>query len=146
MDPSLCNYVLNELLPEEQAHVLMAIAELLKLSGKAYFTVRRDIQRNGFWIHTKLGVEVDLSNVFLPDRIVHRTEHCEIYEYQHFNQISKIVENTCPLCAPDIEREMVTESTTVYAMFDKYPATEGHTLIIPKQHVVRHSRKEQHHN
>ncbi|CAN5327851.1 hypothetical protein BH23BAC3_BH23BAC3_23080 [soil metagenome] len=39
-DTILCQYVLNVLLPEEQADLLMAVSELLKLSGRAYFTVR----------------------------------------------------------------------------------------------------------
>ncbi|MCA9982497.1 MAG: methyltransferase domain-containing protein, partial [Anaerolineales bacterium] len=40
-DTIMCHYVLNVLLPEEQAYVLMAISELLKPSGRAFFTVRR---------------------------------------------------------------------------------------------------------
>ena len=134
-DTILCNYVLNVLLPEEQVQVLMVVAELLKPTGKAYFAVRRDIQRSGFRTHTKLGVEVYQCNVTLPYKSILKAEHCEIYEYQHFNHIKKVVQSNCPFCAPDIERELVTESATVYAMFDKYPVTQGHTLIIPKQHV-----------
>ena len=34
-DTILCHYVLNVLLPEEQIQVLMAVAELLKPSGRA---------------------------------------------------------------------------------------------------------------
>ncbi|TNF41427.1 MAG: methyltransferase domain-containing protein, partial [Cytophagales bacterium] len=36
-DTILCFYVLNVLLPEEQALVLMEVSSLLKPSGKAYF-------------------------------------------------------------------------------------------------------------
>ena len=135
-DTILCNYVLNVLLPEEQVQVLMAVAELLKPDGKAYFTVRRDIQRNGFRQHTKLGVEVYQCNVALPYKSILRVEHCEIYEYQHFNRIKKADHNNCPFCTPDLERELVTESATVYAILDKYPVAQGHTLIIPKQHLA----------
>ena len=42
-DTILCFYVLNVLLPEEQAEVLMNVSNLLKPNGKAYFAVRRDI-------------------------------------------------------------------------------------------------------
>jgi len=116
--------------------VLMAVAELLKPTGKAYFAVRRDITRGGFRKHTKLNVDVYQCNVILPYKSVLKTEHCEVYEYQHFNQVKKSGENTCLFCAPDQDRKLVTESATVYAMFDKFPVTKGHTLIIPKQHIA----------
>jgi ATP adenylyltransferase len=137
-DTILCNYVLNVLLPEEQAQVLMAVAELIKPTGKAYFAVRRDIQRSGFRTNTKLGIEVYQCHVTLPYKSILKTEHCEIYEYQHFNQINKNKQSNCPFCAPGTEHELLTESATVYAMFDKYPITQGHTLIIPKQHVANY--------
>ncbi|MEO8399692.1 MAG: methyltransferase domain-containing protein [Ignavibacteriaceae bacterium] len=47
-DTIICFYVLNVLLPDEQSHVLMSLSELLKLGGKAYFAVRRDIKGTGF--------------------------------------------------------------------------------------------------
>ena len=39
----------------------------------------------------------------------------------------------CPFCRPD--REIILESESAYAMFDKFPVTKGHMLIIPKVHV-----------
>jgi len=136
-DTILCTYVLNVLLPEEQAQVLMAVAELLKPTGKAYFTVRRDVKRNGFRTHTKLGVQVYQCNVVLPYRSVLKTKFCEIYEYQHFNQIQNLPNpSACPFCAPSQEVELITESATAYALFDKYPVSPGHALIIPKQHIA----------
>jgi len=135
-DTILCNYVLNVLLPEEQVQVLMAVAELLNPTGKAYFAVRRDITRSGFRKHTKLEVDVYQCNVILPYKSILITEHCEVYEYQHFSQIKKSAQNGCLFCAPDQDRELVTESATVYAILDKFPVSKGHTLIIPKQHVT----------
>lgn len=140
-DTILCTYVLNVLLPEEQAHVLMAISELLQPGGKAYFTVRRDLQREGFRIHVKHNVPTYQCNVKLPYRSLLRTEHCEIYEYQHYNGrcIARVPHpggGDCPFCAPDPERELLTESATVFAMLDKFPASPGHALIIPKKHIA----------
>jgi len=135
-DTILCHYVLNVLLPEEQAHVLMAVSELLKPVGRAYFTVRRDIKRNGFRTHIKHKCPVYQCNVFLPYKSVLTTKHCEVYEYRHYNQLSHKTKNNCPFCAPVSNQELVTESATVYAMFDKYPVSAGHTLVIPKQHVA----------
>ena len=50
-DTIVCFYVLNVLMQEEQAIVLMEISQLLKPTGKAYFAVRRDLQQEGFRIH-----------------------------------------------------------------------------------------------
>jgi len=40
----------------------------------------------------------------------------------------------CPFCHPDLQRELIVESATAYAIFDKYPVSNGHALIIPKKH------------
>ena len=133
-DTILCNYVLNILLPEEQPYVLMAVSELLKPTGKAYVSVRRDIKQSGFRTHLKHGCQVYQCNVVLPYSSIIKAEHCEIYEYRHFNQLKRAEE--CPFCAPDSTRELITESAMIYAMSDKYPVNPGHTLIIPKHHVA----------
>jgi len=41
-DSIICFYVLNVLLPEEQATVLMELSSLIKPTGKVYIAVRRD--------------------------------------------------------------------------------------------------------
>lgn len=134
-DTILCHYVLNVLLPEEQVAVLMAVSELLEPGGKAYFTVRRDIKRNGFRVHAKHNQKVYQCNVVLPFKSLVQAEHCEVYEYQHFNQIPRPNRAECPFCHPDPERELLSESATVYALLDRYPVSPGHALIIPKQHM-----------
>lgn len=133
-DTILCNYVLNVLLPEEQSAVLMCIAELLKPTGKAYFTVRRDITQNGFRYNPKREVSVYQCNVTLPYKSIYKTEHCEIYQYQPYHQL-KHNDSDCPFCNPDSERMLISEIATAYAIFDKYPISEGHALIIPKRHI-----------
>ena len=50
-DTIICFYVLNVLLPQEQATVINEISKLLKVGGKAYFAVRRDIDKPGFRFH-----------------------------------------------------------------------------------------------
>ncbi|MFN4294804.1 MAG: bifunctional class I SAM-dependent methyltransferase/HIT family protein [Thermoflexales bacterium] len=135
-DTILCLYVLNVLLPEEQAHALMAVAELLQPTGRAYFAVRRDIGRDGFRTHFKYKVDVYQCNVKLPFLSILRTRGAEIYEYRHYNQIPHPNPNNCPFCAPEAERELLTESATCYAMLDKFPVSPGHALVIPKKHVT----------
>jgi len=130
-DTILCNYVLNVLLPKEQAEVLMSVSELLKPTGKAYFTVRRDLKKTGHRTHYVHKVSTYQCNVKLPYRSHFRNDFCEIYEYRHFNQIDNgkegIFENPSP------ERELISELATVYSIYDKYPVTEGHALVIPKR-------------
>ncbi len=134
-DTILCHYVLNILLPEEQSHVLMAVSELLKPTGKAYFSVRRDIKKNGFRLHTKRNCQVYQCNVVLPYQSIIKAEYCEVYEYQPITQLKKDNPNDCLFCCPDSKYELVTESATVYAVFADNPISKGHTLIIPKQHA-----------
>lgn len=131
-DTIICHYVLNVLMPKEQAFVLMAISELLKPTGKAYFTVRRDLRKAGFRTHFKYNVPTYQCNVRLNQPTFHKAEHCEIYEYQHYNQTKK--DNDCVFCSPESERELLTESATMYAILDKFPVSEGHVLIISKRH------------
>ncbi len=136
-DTILCHYVLNVLLPEEQVQVLMAVAELLAPSGRAYFTVRRDIKRAGFRSHTEYdGVKVYQCNVVLPYRSVLAVEHCEIYEYQHFNQLAHAGPDECPFCHPTADRELLSESATVYALLDGAADGPLRALIVPKAHIA----------
>ncbi len=57
-----------------------------------------------------------------------------MFEYKHLNQMNKKTNTDCPFCNPDSERELLLESATAYAIFDKFPVSNGHTLIIPKKH------------
>ena len=133
-DTILCQYVLNVLLPEEQVQVLMAVAELLEPAGHAYFTVRRDIKCAGFRSHTEYdGAKVYQCNVVLPYRSVLAVEHCEIYEYRPYNQMSHQGADDCPFCHPTATQQLLSESATVYALLDH---TAPRALIIPKIHIA----------
>jgi diadenosine tetraphosphate (Ap4A) HIT family hydrolase len=41
----------------------------------------------------------------------------------------------CPFCTPPTDRAIIAESATVYAIFDKFPVSKGHALVIPIRHV-----------
>jgi len=137
-DTIICFYVLNVLLQEEQAQVLMEISQLLKPTGKAYFAVRRDIQFEGFRTHKIHQKQTYQCNVILGYLSIFKNENCEIYEYQHYNQISKEEKSDCIFCSPDSELEIILESATTYSIYDKYPVSNGHTLIIPKRHCANY--------
>ena len=132
-DAILCFYVLNVLLPEEQTNVLIEISRLLKPTGKAYIAVRRDIKYEGFRTHKIHQMPTYQCNVKLDYKSVFKNENVEIYEYCHFNQIKRR-NSDCPFCNPESEREIILESATTYAIFDKFPVSNGHALIIPKRH------------
>lgn len=135
-DTILCFYVLNVLMPEEQSMVLMELSRLLKPTGKAFIAVRRDIQYEGFRVHKLHQKQTYQCNVVLNFKSIFKNESCEIYEYQHFNQVPKKEHTECPFCNPDLERTLIVESATVYSIFDKFPVSNGHALIIPKKHCA----------
>ena len=133
-DTILCFYVLNVLLPEEQAAVLIELSRLVKPTGRVYIAVRRDLQYEGFRTHRLHQQKTYQCNVVLKSKTVFRNQNCEIYEYRHFNQLNRPENPDCPFCNPEPERELIAESATVYAMYDKFPVNPGHALIIPKRH------------
>lgn len=47
---------------------------------------------------------------------------------------SELKETWCPFCDMDSKRIMSSTENTL-TFLDNFPVTEGHTLIIPKQHV-----------
>jgi ATP adenylyltransferase len=134
-DTILCLHVLDVLLPEERAHVLMAVSELLHPEGVAFFAVRRDVRREGFRKHPRHGLPVYLAYVELTYPSLLRTERLEIYAYRPYNCLPHENPLGCPFCAPDAGRELLTETDTCYAILDKYPVTPGHALVIPKSHL-----------
>lgn len=135
-DTIICIYVLNVLLPEEQAMVLMQVSRLLKPTGRAFFAVRRDVEKEGFRMHRLHKRLTYQCNVKLGFPSVLRSESCEIYSYRPYHQFKRPEHPECPFCNPDSERELLAESATAFAILDKFPVNEGHALIIPKRHVA----------
>ncbi len=137
-DTIICIYVLNVLLPEEQATVLMELSQLIKPTGKVYIAVRRYLKYVGFRMHKIHQKKTYQCNVILNSKSFFRNKNFEIYEYQHYNQLKRNQNIDCPFCNPDAERELIVESATAYAIFDKFPVNEGHALIIPKRHCANY--------
>jgi len=134
-DTILCFYVLNVLLPEEQAHVLMAISELLKPNGKAFFAIRRDVNWNGFRFNPKREIYVYQCNVNLPYKTVFQTDNCHIYQYQRYTELNRDKEEISPFLNGINDDRFITESARAFAIYDKYPVSDGHALVIPKSNV-----------
>lgn len=134
-DTIICFYVLNVLMPEEQASVLMELSQLIKPTGNVYIAVRRDLQYEGFRMHKIHQKKTYQCNVILNSKSFFKNENCEIYKYQHYNQLQRSENPNCPFCNPEAERELIVESATAYAIYDKFPVNDGHALIIPKRHI-----------
>ncbi|MCF6139812.1 HIT domain-containing protein [Flavobacterium sp. K77] len=134
-DTILCFYVLNVLLPEEQAEVLMNVSSLLKPNGKAFFAVRRDIQHEGFRIHKIHKKETYQCLIRLGYLSIYKNENCEIYEYQHYTVLNKGNVDLSPFLIGADTRELIVETATVFSFYDKFPVSEGHALIVPKRLV-----------
>lgn len=137
-DTILCFYVLNVLFQEEQSTVLMELSQLIKPTGKVYIAVRRDIQYEGFRTHKIHQQKTFQCNVILNFKSIFKNKSCEIYEYQHYNQLLHSANKECPFCNPDSERELILETATIYAIYDKFPVNQGHALIIPKRHIANY--------
>ena len=74
-DTILCTYVLNVVDKKIESSVINAVMSLLKDGGKAYFSVRRDIKKEGL---TSRGFQ---RNVLLDEKVIkeYRGNYC-IYE------------------------------------------------------------------
>ncbi len=134
-DTIICIYVLNVLLPQNQAKVIYQISKLLKSGGTAYFAVRRDVQYPGFRMHKICKEKTYQCNVILPFKSIYTNEYVEIYEYQHYSFLNKGNSSVSPFFIDNELKEQSGEIATAFAIKDKFPVSEGHSLIIPKRKV-----------
>jgi len=133
-DTIVCSYVMNVLQPDEQPEVLMNISELLKDDGCAFYAVRRDIKYEGFRIHKVHKKSTFQCIVKLPYASIFLNDFCEIYQYQHYNQLSHDAEE-CPFCNPTPKMTLLSETAKTYAILDIFPVSLAHSIVIPKRHV-----------
>lgn len=137
-DTIICFYVLNVLMQEEQSDVIMEISALLKPNGKAYFAVRRDITYEGFRTHKIHQKPTYQCNVKLPFSSMFLNDSCEIYVYQHYTSVHASNTKVSPFFNDDQPRDLIYESGTTFAFYDKYPVSLGHALIVPKRLIANY--------
>lgn len=46
-----------------------------------------------------------------------------------------VMENHCPFCNVSLER-IIFEDQKLYALWDDYPVSPGHALIVPRKHIT----------
>jgi diadenosine tetraphosphate (Ap4A) HIT family hydrolase len=134
-DTILCHYVLNVIQSQDQAKVLFEISKLLKFGGKAYFSVRRDVKNAGFRTHFIHKVKTFQTNVILPFKTVFKNDNVEIYEYQHHCFLNQNNPEASPFFERLEPKDQAGELASCFAFRDKFPVSEGHTLVIPKRKV-----------
>ena len=44
--------------------------------------------------------------------------------------------SACPFCNLESQRELILESLTAYSIYDNFPVSDGHALVIPKRHCT----------
>ena len=94
--------------------------------------------RKAYKVHCIFRQPTYQCNVLLPCAFLYRNDNCELYRYQHYNQLPHKPDTDCPFCNVAADTELVMESATAFAIYDKYPVSPGHTLIIPKRHVANY--------
>lgn len=92
-DTIICHYVLNVVDRMKQTSILAEVSYLLKQNGIAYFTVRRDLKKEGIRIHAIYKKPTYQCNVTLPFKSIFKNKHCEIYKYQKPNDPNIILES-----------------------------------------------------
>lgn len=132
-DTILCFYVLNVLLQEQQATVLMDVSGLLKPDGRAYYAVRRDLRQDGYRMHKLHQQQTYQCTVKLPFESLFRNENCELYAYRHYTSLHQGDAAISPFFALDEPRELLAETATAFAIYDKFPVNPGHALVLPKR-------------
>ena len=137
-DTIICNYVLNVLEPYAQTEAMMNVTNLLSSNGTAFFAVRRDLTEEGFRLHAIHKQYTYQCNVKLPFQSLIRNSSYELYQYNHFNKLSRKEGETCPFCNLSRRVEIICETATCVAFYDGYPVSPGHALIIPKRHVANY--------
>lgn len=135
-DTIICIYVLNVLLPQAQARVLFEVSQLLKIGGKAFFVVRRDIKYPGYRMHKIHKEKTYQCNVILPFKSVLKTDSFEIYEYQHYSFLNNGDSAISPFFNDREQKNQIGEIASAFAFYDKFPVNKGHSLIVPKRNVA----------
>lgn len=95
--------------------VLFELSILLKHGGKAYFYS---------WVK-----ELELNLSF---RSIVKLEEIEILEYQHYSFLNRGNGKISPFFADNETKLQIGEIAAAFAIRDKFPVSEGHSLIIPK--------------
>ena len=52
--------------------------------------------------------------------------------------MNQTLNNQCPFCNLEPDREIIIESSASFSVFDRFPVSKGHALIILKRHCANY--------
>jgi SAM-dependent methyltransferase len=131
-DRITCSFVFNVLEVESRNLAMMQISRLLKPKGRAFISVRRDIDESGFRVVPGTKEIVYQANVFLPFKSVLQDLDYEIYEYRPYVSLNEHDVDRS-MISPPVGYEMLAESINAVAVIPKQLRFKQHFIILPKR-------------
>jgi len=128
-------------IPQGQYSTLNAMlidsSMLLQPTGTAYFIVSENVHTITEDNRLTHSIDKHISIDFPGLNIFNHGEGA-IYAYTHYNAFKPQQQANCPFCTPTQQHRLIAESHTSFAIYDNYPVSPGHALIIPKQHLANY--------
>lgn len=110
---------------------------MLQPTGKVYFIITQNSPTTDDTNILTHNIDEQISIDF-PAINIFNQEEATIYEYTPYNAHIPSQKSDCPFCKPTYQHRLIAESHTSYAIYDNYPVSPGHALIIPKQHITNY--------
>lgn len=125
-------FVFNVLEAEERNLAMMRISRLLKPKGRAFISVRRDVDESGYRVVPGTKEIVYQANVFLPFKSLLQDLNYEIYEYRPYVRLN-VQEVDRSMISPPNGYEMLAESINAVAVIPKQLRFKHHFIVLPKR-------------
>lgn len=133
-DRITCTFVFNVLELYARNEAMMYISRLLKPKGRAYISVRRDIEQSGYRVVPGTQEIVHQANIFLPFTSILQDLNYEIYEFRPFTQLKKEDVDASTI-TPPLGYELLAESINAVAVTPKQKRFAQHFIVLPKRKV-----------
>lgn len=131
-DRITCTFVFNVLEVESRNRAMMHISRFLKPKGRAFISVRRDIDTSGFRVVPGTKEIVYQANVFLPFKSILQDLDYEIYEYRPYVYLSG-ADVDRSMISPPQGYQMLAESINAVAVVPKQLRFKHHFIVLPKR-------------
>lgn len=131
-DRITCSFVFNVLEAESRNLAMMRISRYLKPKGKAFISVRRDVDESGFRVVPGTKEIIFQANVFLPFKSLLQDLDYEIYEYRPYVHLNE-EDVDRSMISPPRGYEMLAESINAVAVTPKQLRFKHHFIVLPKR-------------
>lgn len=82
----------------------------------------------------QLSLFLETRNKNIPN-IEEKLIHTLLIEQEEILKVAESNQIICPFCSISNDIKIIYETTNTLSFYDIYPVSNGHTLIIPKQHI-----------